>query len=133
VLQQIQAIGGLQQLLSQAWLPLEHEPHDPAAPPSAVPPALRHQLHQSEPIAGLPGRAVRAHGRDLIGPVVADLDPDPGTGPVHGHDDLPACAGRRMGDGVGDQLAGQQDGIVSRGAPAEDLADEQPRPPYLVT
>ena len=38
-----------------------------------------------------------------------------------------------MGDGVGDQLAGQQDGIVGRGAPAEDLADEQARPRHLVT
>ena len=54
MLQQIQATAGLQQLMSQAWLPLEHEPHDPAAPPSAVPPALRYQLHQSQPVAGLP-------------------------------------------------------------------------------
>ena len=38
-----------------------------------------------------------------------------------------------MGNGVGDQLAGQQDGIIGRGAPAEDLTDEQPRPRHLVT
>jgi len=65
-----------------------------------------------------------AHGRDLIGSIVSDLDPDPGIRPVHGHDDLPVLPRCRMGDGIGNQLAGQQYRIVSRRAPAENLADE---------
>ena len=78
-------------------------------------------------------RPYATHDRNLIGPVVPDLDPDPRIGPVYGHDDLPASAGCRVRDGVGDQLAGQQDRIIGRGAPAEDLADELAAPAHLVT
>src|ERR1019366_8485589 len=37
-----------------------------------------------------------------------------------------------MRDRVGDQLAGQQDGIVGGGTPTEDLPHERPPPPHLV-
>jgi len=76
---------------------------------------------------------MRAHDRNMVGSVVSDFNVNPGVGTVHGYDHLPAHAGGRMPDGIGDQFTRQQDRLIKDRASAEDLADEQPRPRHLVT